>query len=216
MSIRLVLVDDHSILRDGMRFLLARESDMEVVGEAANISSALDLVRRKKPDLVIMDLQLPDGSGIDALRMLQAEFPQLKVLMVSGSRPDSSVRESLDVGAAGFVFKEDASGELVRAIRSVMQGKAYLCPSAATALLSGLGAAKAAASTAVPDEELTAREREVLKGVAEGLRNKEIADQLQVSIKSVETYRARLMKKLQCESAADLVRCAVRRGLTRL
>jgi DNA-binding NarL/FixJ family response regulator len=209
MPTRIVLVDDHQILREGVRLILQREADFAVVGEAANAAEAYDCIARTSPDLVLLDLNLPDENGLGATRKLRANSPTLRILVLTGEVADTAAHDALLGGANGFLRKEDASDELVRAIRVVMTGKTYLSPDAATAVAGAL--VKKASAPAEP--ELSARELAVLKGLASGLSYKEIADQLQVSAKSVETYRARLAKKTGNGSRADLVRYAVRKGI---
>jgi DNA-binding NarL/FixJ family response regulator len=212
MSLTIVLVDDHRMFRDGMRLVLQREPDVSIVGEASDARGALECLAQTIPDILIMDLQLPDENGIDVSRKLLTTHPGLRILMVSGHPDLSHVNEALKAGVSGYLLKDEPSEELLRAVRTLMTGKVYLCPAAATAL------ARDIRSNPVPEPEtgkarLSPQELLVLKLVAEGLRNKEIADQLAVSTKSVETYRSRLMAKLGCSSTAELVRYAVREGI---
>ncbi len=209
MPVRLILVDDHKILRDGLRLRLQQEPDFAVVGEAANAAEAYDCVARELPDLAIIDLNLPGDNGIVVAGRLRAAWPNLRLLMLTGDPAASSAQAALLAGANGFVLKEDASEDLVRAVRVVMAGKTYLTPDAATVVAQAL-VAKPAAPVG-PD--LSERERAVLKGLAEGLGYKEIAAQLAISVKSVETYRARIVDKTGCSTRADLVRLAIRLGI---
>ena len=197
------------MLRDGLRLLLQGVSDFKVVGEAGDVCTALALAQELKPDVVIMDIHLPDGTGISACQQIAVSSPKSKVLMLSGN-PDMSVLSSaLKAGARGFLLKDQAAEELVRAVRAILAGQIFLCPAAATALVSNLVAEPGAA-------RLSEREVQVLKLISDGLRNKEIAVQLKISTKSVETYRARLMSKLGCASTAELVRYALREGIVAL
>ncbi len=220
MPVRIVIVDDHRVLREGLRALLVREKDFEVVGEAGDSRTALECIRQVAPSLVIMDLQLPDETGIVCTQRILAEHPNTKVLVLSGHPDLTHVQEALQAGASGYVLKEDASEELVRAVRSVLQGQIYLSPAAATALIGRLfhqppqAAAKPLTSPSLP--QLSEREITVLRLMVDGLRNKEAADRMGVSVKSVETYRARLMEKLGCSTTAELVRHAIRAGLVDL
>ena len=195
--------------------ILEKELDFVVVAEAADIRSALACVGQQQPDLVVLDVHLPDGSGVEAARQILASWPQIKVLILSGDAGPTSVNEALLAGVAGYVAKEEASVELVRAARTVMAGRNYLCPTITTALMRDWKAKPARAVPAGPPR-LSAREVQVLKSISEGLRNKEIAARLNVSPKSIETYRSRLMTKLGCASTAELVRYAVREGLAAL
>lgn len=213
MAVRIVLVDDHRIMRDGLRMILRKEPDFTVVGEAGDARSAMECVRETTPDLVVMDLQLPDESGIVCSQRIVAERPRTKILVLSGDPDLTHVQQALLAGASGYVLKDETSGELVRAVHTVMSGKVYLSPSAATALVDGLNTEPTVKAPPIISK-LSDRELMVLKLVVDGLRNKEIAERLNVSTKSVETYRARVMTKLGCSSAAELVRYAVREGIT--
>jgi DNA-binding NarL/FixJ family response regulator len=212
MDVRIVLVDDHRILRDGLRMILQKVPGFAVVGEVGDGRSAMECVRQTAPDLVVMDLQLPDENGIACTQRILAERPGTKILVLSANPDLTRVQESLRAGASGYVLKDEAADELVRAVRTVMDGKVHLSPSAATALVEDLKAApNNTVAPAAP--KLSEREMAVLKLVVDGLRNKEIAEQLDVSTKSVETYRARVMSKLGCASTAELVRYALRAGI---
>jgi len=209
MPVRIVLVDDHRILRDGLRLRLKQEPDFEVVGEAADAPEAYACIERTKPDLVIMDLKLPGENGISATRRIRATRPKIGIIVLTSAVVDPAAHEAMAAGANGFLCKEDASEELVQAVRVVMSGKVYLTPDGATAVAQALSAKPGAAR----EPALSERELLVLKGLADGLSYKEIADQLNVSPKSVETYRARLVKKTGCATRAELVRYAVRKGI---
>lgn len=209
MPIRIVLVDDHQILRDGMRLRLQQEPDFTVVGEAATANQAAACVEQTQPDVVVMDLNLPDETGLVATTRIRASRPQTRVVVLTGEAAATSAQDAMRAGASGFLHKEEASAELVRAIRVVMAGKTYLSPDAATAVTNAL----VAQSTAPRVPELSERELAVLKGLASGSSYKEIADQLKISPKSVETYRARLVKKTGTATRADLVRYAIRQGI---
>lgn len=215
MPIRIVIVDDHRVLREGLRTLLAREPNFEVVGEAGDGCSAVECVRQSSPDLVLMDLNLPDVTGIVCTQRILAERPGTKVLVLSGDPDLSRVPEALQAGAAGYVLKEETTVELVRAIHSVMNGEAHLSAPATTALVGELFR-ETPSPVPTPVPRLSEREIAVLKLVIDGLRNKEVAARLGVSVKSVETYRARLMTKLGCSTTAELVRHAIRAGLVEL
>ena len=214
MDVRIVLVDDHCILRDGLRMILQREPDFTIVGETGDARSALECVRKTAPDLAVMDLHLPDEDGLVCTRRILEERPGTKILILSGSPDLRRVQEALRAGAAGYVLKDEAADELVRAVRNVMQGKVHLSPSAATAMVRELNVEPEPEAAAV-GPTLSERELAVLKLIVDGLRNKEIAEHLSVSTKSVETYRARLMTKLGCTSTAELVRYAVRVGIAK-
>lgn len=207
MAVRILLVDDHKMLRDGLRLRLQLEQDFSVVGEACSAAEAYASIDRDAPDVVIMDVNLPDENGIAATRKILAAQPKLRLIVLTSAFDPEVANDALMAGARGFLRKEDASDELIRAIRVVLDGKVYLSADAATALTNALR------EKTSPGNDLSERELAVLKGVAEGLTYKEIADAMKISVKSVETYRARLTRKLGCSTRAELVRYAVRRGL---
>ncbi len=214
MSTRIVVVDDHELVRTGLRLRLQHEEDLEVVGEAGEAAAAYARIEAHVPDLVVMDIDLPGEDGLAATTKIKARWPKTRVLALTGSNPTNIARTALLAGADGLVFKSEASEELVRAVRTVASGKVFLSPEAATALVTCLR--QTAATVAVrpcSGPDLSDRERSVLKGLADGLSYKELAAELGVSVKSVDTYRARIGKKLGCTNRAELVRCAVRLGL---
>jgi DNA-binding NarL/FixJ family response regulator len=209
-QIRLVVVDDHAFLRDGVRALIEAQPDMEVVGEAADAKSALAVVAECLPEVVIMDIQLPDGNGIDTAVRILTDRPAIRVIILSGFLCPEDIHRSLKMGIFGYISKVTASSELIHAVRAVLEGKRFLCPEMATALLLE---EQSKASDEHPSTGLSEREKYLLRLVAEGKRNKEIAGELHVTAKSVETYRSRLMAKLACPSTAELVRYAIRQNI---
>jgi len=212
---RILLVDDHRILRDGLRALLQSTGRFSVVGEAGDVAGALTLTRKLSPDAVILDVTLPDGTGVEACRQIASESPAARVLMLSASLEPRQLTGALKAGARGYLLKDHALEELVRALDILLGGQFYLCPEAATTLVEEhLAQAGLPPQTAKP--ALSAREIQVLKLITEGMRNKEMADVLNVSTKSVETYRARLMSKLGCDGVAELVRYAIREGIAKM
>ena len=213
-AIKILLVEDHQLVRQGLRRLLEQEAGITVVGEAANLQSALDLIRQHAPGVVIMDVYLSDQSGIEAGRRILQEFPGIKLIALTSDANPQTATQALRAGFAGYVIKENQVDELIRALRLVVAGKLALCPIIAAGMTQSL-LAVLADDELLGKPELTERERKLLVLVAEGKRNKEIADELQVNPKSVETYRFRLMKKLGCASMAALVRYAVREGLVK-
>lgn len=215
MTIRVMLVDDHQIVRDGLRSLLAKQSDMEVIAEADNGRAAVQAAAELRPDVVVMDVGMPDLNGVEAtLRVLEA-VPNARVVALSMHSDRRFVEGMLAAGASGYVLKDAAFEDLVAAIRTVAQGGTYLCPSVAGIVVAHYvrGRADASARKAVA---LTPREREVLQLLAEGHSTKQIAARLAVSIKTVETHRSRLMEKLGLHSVAELTKYALREGLTSL
>ncbi|MEI6668187.1 MAG: response regulator transcription factor [Acidobacteriota bacterium] len=210
--IRVVIVDDHPLIREALRHLIAAHDDMDVVGEATDGAAALAEVSASDPDVIIMDVEMPGGSGIEIASQMLAARPSLKIVMLSAYSDQSYVQRAVWVGAKGYLVKGNGSDEVVQAVRAVMAGHTFLSPQAASVLVSSFKDSVQLESPK-PAALLSRREREVLGLVAEGLRSKEIAARLNIGGKTVDTYRARLMKKLGCAGTADLVRCAIREGL---
>jgi DNA-binding NarL/FixJ family response regulator len=211
-EIRIVVVDDHRMLREGLRLLFDREEDCIVVGEAADGPGALECVGRTTPDVVILDIRLADENGLQLAPKLLAKRPELKVIILSARADGALVNDALRIGAAGYLCKEEASDELLRSVRTVMRGQVYLSPAAAKGLVDHLRS-HPPTLTSQPSPAFSARELEVLKLVVEGQRNKEIAGRLGIGVKSVESYRARVMAKAGCSSPAELVRFALKEKL---
>lgn len=212
MSTRIFLADDHSIVRDGIRALLEKERDFEVVGEAGNGRTAVDQICKLNPDAVVMDIAMPDLNGIEATRQVLEKLPRVKIIALSMHSDKRFVAEMLQAGAAGFLQKNCAFRSLVAAIRSVMTGQVYLSPAITGIVVEGFK--MHAASTSGENPALSPKEREVLQLVAEGRSTKEIADVLAVSIKTIDTHRQHIMDKLGLRSVAELTKYAIREGLT--
>lgn len=213
MDVKVLLVDDHMIIREGLRSLIAKQPGMEVVAESDNGRTALKLTRKLKPNVIVMDINMPDMNGIDATRQIVAEFPDVKVIALSMHSDRRFVVEMLKAGVSGYLLKDAAFEELAKAIRIVMDNRNYLCPKIAKAVLDDYKEnllATDPSATAV----LTAREREVLQLIAEGRKTKLIGDHLNVSIKTVETHRRNIMEKLDIYTIAELTKFAIRQGLT--
>ena len=209
MSIRVVLVDDHAILRSGLRKVLEAEADIEVVGEAESAERAVFEALSTKPDVVVMDVVMPGLSGIDGTPAVLRAAPGVKVLVLSMQDDPRYVREAFAVGAAGYVLKEAADTEVVGAIRAVAAGERYVHP----ALGARLVAADAEERKRADADPLSEREREVLRLLALGHTNQEIAKMLYISVRTAETHRAHIMQKLRLSSRAELVRYALENGL---
>ena len=215
MSIRLLLADDHKIMREGLRALIGREPDLEVVGEAANGREAVALARERTPRVVLMDVAMPDLNGVEATRQIRSAAPGASVIALSIHRDRRFVTHMLRAGASGYVLKGCSFEELVRAIRAVAAGEVYLTPVVAGALTEQY--AGAPASGAHGDRSpLSPREREVLQLLAEGLTTKQVAARLGIRPKTVSVHRHRIMKKLGTETAADMIKWAIRDGLASL
>lgn len=207
--IRILVVDDHAVVRSGLKLLLSAEPDLEVVGEAGNARDAVFEVRAQKPDVVLLDVVMPGESGIEAVPKLLHESPETKVLVLSMQDDPNYVREAFAAGASGYVLKEAADAEVVDAIRQVADGGSYVHPVLGARMVAADARAKAAAAA----DPLSDREREVLTLLALGHTNQEIAKQLYISVRTAETHRAHIMRKLGLETRAALVRYAIAHGL---
>jgi DNA-binding NarL/FixJ family response regulator len=206
--IRILLADDHAVVRQGFRMILAAHPDMEIVGEAGNGREAVELAERLKPEVVVMDVSMPELNGIEATRRLAASLPHTRVLALSMHKDSVYVREILRAGARGYLLKDSVADDLVSAVRAVASGEGYLSPQVSNAVLDDYRR-----HVTNPIDLLTSREREVLQMLAEGKTNKEIAGVLNLSAYTVEAHRGRVMEKLNVHTIADLVRFAVRNGL---
>lgn len=215
MKIRVLLADDHKIVRDGLRALLEKESDMEVVGEADGGVQAVRLARELSPTVIVMDIAMPDLNGIEAAAKIRERDPEVKIIALSMHSDKRFVGGMLRAGASGYLLKDCAFGELSNAIRSVMKGQTYLSPGIAHVVVEGYvrgaGAPGQAGTSA-----LTPREREVLQLLAEGKATREIAALLNLSVRTVETHRQQIMNKLNLHKAAELVKYAIREGMITL
>jgi DNA-binding NarL/FixJ family response regulator len=217
-SIRIFLVDDHSLFRAGLRSLLMTLPSVTVVGEAGNGRDAIPDIERLTPDIVLMDISMAELNGIDAIRRIAQTTPGTRTIIVSMHSTRQYVLRALEAGAAGYLLKEAAPDELEHAIRSVSEGQTYLSPRVSTFVVDELrqrmsGAAISAEARKLPLDELTVRQREVLQLIAEGSSTKEIAQKLDVSVKTVDVHRTQLMHRLDIHDIAGLVRYAVRVGL---
>jgi two-component system response regulator NreC len=208
---RIVIAEDHTILREGLRALLAADPELQVVGEARDGREAIRRVEQLEPDLILMDLSMPRMNGVEAIREIKNRIPETKVLTLTVHKAEEFVLEVLQAGADGYILKDASSAELVMAIRSVLAGRRYLSPSVSQMVIEGYLASRKIGESVW--DTLTKREREILKLIAEGNKNKEIADYLCISVKTVEKHRANLMKKLDLHSAAALTAYAMERGL---
>lgn len=215
MKIRVVLADDHRILREGLASIFEKELRMDVVGQAENGRATVELVRQLKPDVVVMDLHMPELNGIEATRIIAGESPDVRILVLSMHSDRELVLEALRAGASGYLLKDCATDELERAIRDVLAHKTYVSPDIAHVVV---GEIRSGSGTGPCDglQALTSKERQVLQLLAEGKSVKEIAGHLDIGIPTVETHKQHLMKKLDIFTIADLTKFALRHGLTSL
>ena len=207
-KIRVLLADDHVVVRQGFRLILERQSDMEIVGEAGNGREAVEMAERLQPDILVMDVAMPELNGIEATRRVARQSPRTRVLALSMHKDSVYVREILRAGARGYLLKDAIDRDLLAAVRAVAIGDGYLSPSVSEAVLSDYRR-----HVTNPIDLLSSREREVLQMIAEGQTNKEIAATLNLSVYTVDAHRGRIMEKLNLHSVNELVRFAVRAGL---
>ena len=209
-KLKILIADDHALLRDGLKALVNAEPDMEVVGEAENGNVVLEKIKQLKPDVVVMDISMPELNGARATRRLKSLFPTIKVLALTAHEDNSYLRHMLEAGASGFLLKRAAADQLIKAIHVVANDACYIDPTFAGKVLSRF--MRPVSRSTAERNELSERETEVLTLTAWGHSNKEIASRLDISVKTVETYKARLLEKLQLTSRTEIVRYAVRHG----
>lgn len=212
-KIRVLVADDHAIVRAGVRLLLESQSDMEVVGEAVDGRQAVEMVRELKPDLVLMDVAMPGMNGLEATQRIKESFPRVQVLALTMHEDERYFFQILQLGASGYVVKGASPADLLAAVRAVAQGQAYLYPSVAKQLLDDYLKRVEAGEEQDSYDGLSEREREVLRLIAEGKTSRSIADELVLSVNTVERHRANIMGKLSLHSRTDLIKYAIRKGL---
>ncbi len=208
-SIKIVIADDHAIVRQGLKLILSAQPDLEVIGEAANGKEVVDLVQKLKPDIVLLDVAMPELNGIEAARRMIEGNGRLKILVLSMHKEAVYVRETLRAGARGYILKDAIDTELLSAVRSVARGDGYISPAVSGALLNDYRK-----DVTDPVDLLSNREREVLQLIAEGKTNKEIAAKLNLSVYTVDSHRGKIMEKLNLHSTGELVRFAIKHGLS--
>jgi len=206
--IKILLADDHALVRQGFKMILGAQPDMQIVGEAGNGREAVELAEKLQPDLIVMDVTMPELNGIEATRRLAQNAPRTRVLALSMHKDAVYVREILRAGARGYLLKDSVDADLLAAVRAVAKGEGYLSPGVSDAVLTDYRK-----HVTDPLDLLTSREREVLQMIAEGKTNKEIATLLNLSVYTVEAHRGRIMEKLNLHSTGELVRFALRSGL---
>jgi two-component system response regulator NreC len=213
MKIHILLADDHTILRAGLRMMLNAQPDMEVVGEAQDGRQAIAEALRLQPDIVLMDITMPDINGIEATRQIKKLLPEVKVLVLTMHENDEYIFQALRAGASGYILKEAADTELITALHVIQSGQFYLSPTAQSVMIGDYLHRVRVGEEKDSYNSLTEREREILKLVAEGYTNNQIAERLVISPKTVDTHRTHVMDKLNLHSRAELVKYAIRRGL---
>ena len=211
MATRVLVADDHKIVSRGLRSLLEKQPDMEVVGEAPDGRAVIKLVEKSAPDIIIMDIQMPDLNGVEATRRVKEISPRTRIIALSMHKESRFVNEMFKAGADGYLLKECAFEEMPLAIRTVLSGKRYISPEVAGVVIDAYVSGQPASES---QSILTAKEREVLQLLAEGYTTKQIAGRLYVSVKTVETHRQHIMAKLKLHSVAELTKYAIREGLT--
>ena len=214
MAVRILLVDDHDVVRSGVRAILGAQPEWEICAEAANGREAVEQAKKLKPDVVIMDISMPELNGIGATRHIMRELPKTEVLILTMYESERLVREVLDAGARGYVLKSDAMRDLVSAVDLLTQHKPAFTSKVSEMMLRGY--LNGAAPKCAHDSRLSAREQEIVQLLAEGKSNKEVALALSISVKTAETHRTNLMRKLDLHSVADLTLYAVRNGIVQI
>lgn len=210
---RIVIAEDHTILREGLKALLSMSPELEVVGEAEDGREAVRIASLLKPDLLLMDLSMPRMNGIEAIKEIKRQHPEIKILILTVYKTEEYVLASLQAGADGYILKEANHAEFLLAIKNVLMGKHYLSPEISGKVIEGYLKGKQEQATQTVWDTLTSREREILKLVGEGYKNREIADDLFISLKTVEKHRENLMKKLDLHTASALTSYAIEKGL---
>lgn len=210
-KIRLLIVDDHAVLRDALRALLSLSEDMEIVGEASDGVEAIEKVQELQPDVVVMDLYMPKMDGLEATHRIKKDYPRVKVLVLTQYDNKEYILSAIKAGASGYLPKKALSSELITAIRSVYQGNPFLYPSVASALIENYRQR----ADEEPFDRLTPRMKEILRLIAEGNTSRQIAERLGLSLKTVHSHRAKLMEKLEIHNSTELIKYAVRKGLVK-
>jgi DNA-binding NarL/FixJ family response regulator len=212
-KVRIVIAEDHTILREGLRSLLSSEPNFEIVGEAEDGREAIKCVEKFRPDLILTDLSMPRMNGMEAIKEIKRQSPKTKVLVLTVHKAEEYILATFRAGANGYLLKDSTHAELVMAVKKVLSGKQYISPEISEKVIEGYLEGKKTLKTQTSWETLTQREREILKLIAEGYKNKEIAEDLCISVKTVEKHRANLMEKLDLHSIQALTTFAIERGL---
>jgi len=210
---RIIIAEDHTILREGLKSLLCSSPNLEIVGEAEDGREAIRCVEKFKPDLILMDLSMPRMNGMDAIREIKKRFSGTKILVLTVHKTEEYILATLKAGADGYVLKDATHAELMMAVKNVLSGKYYISPGISEKVIEGYLEGRKTLKTRTSWETLTQREREILKLIAEGYKNKEIADDLCISVKTVEKHRANLMEKLDLHNVQALTTYAIEKGI---
>lgn len=212
-KIKVVIVEDHKLFREGLKSLLSDKADLEVVGEAGDGLEAIRIVKKCRPELMLLDLSMPKMNGISVMKEIKNQFPDTKIMALTIHESDQYVLEAFEAGADGYCLKDAGRNELMVAVESVLQGKRYISPSISENVLEGYMTGRKKLKSKTSWDTITQREREVLKLLGEGYQNKEISDMLHISVKTVEKHRANIMNKLDLHNAAALTAFAIEHGL---
>jgi len=212
-KVRIVIAEDHTILREGLRSLLSSEPNFEIVGEAEDGREAIKCVEKFRPDLILTDLSMPRMNGMEAIKEIKTQSPKTKVLVLTVHKAEEYILATFRAGANGYLLKDSTHAELVMAVKKVLSGKQYISPEISEKVIEGYLEGKKTLKSQTSWETLTQREREILKLIAEGYKNKEIAEDLCISVKTVEKHRANLMEKLDLHSIQALTAFAIEKGL---
>jgi DNA-binding NarL/FixJ family response regulator len=212
-TLRVLIAEDHTILRDGLRALLAQAPDLQVVGEAGDGREAMRCANELQPDIVLMDLSMPNVNGTEAIRAIKRRLPQTKIIALTGHKSEEYVRATLEAGADGYVLKDDTHSDLLLAIRSAVRNGTYLSPGISRNVVQGYLKGDSEAAPRTSWDKLTHRERGIIKLIAEGYKNREIAEYLSLSPKTVEKHRSNLMRKLDLHNASAITAYAMENGL---
>ena len=210
---RIVIAEDHTILREGLRSLLSSDPNFEIIGEAEDGREAIRCVEKFKPDLILMDLSMPRMNGMEAISEIKKRFKETKILVLTVHKTEEYILATLKAGADGYILKDSTHAELMMAVKNVLSGKQYISPGISEKVIEGYLEGRKTLKTRTAWETLTQREREILKLIAEGYKNKEIADALCISVKTVEKHRANLMEKLNLHNVQALTTLAIEKGL---
>jgi len=213
---KILIAEDHAILREGLRALLTGSPELEIIGEAEDGQEAISQARQLKPNLILMDLSMPNINGTEAMRAIKRHNPAIKIIVLTVHKTEEYVRATLDAGAAGYVLKDDTHHDLLTAIASVRKGKVYLSPGICDKVINGFLDPTTSATSPSSWSQLTVREREVTKLIAEGKKSREVAKYLSVSLKTVEKHRSNLMRKLDLRSVSALTKYAIANKLVSL